>query len=208
MIKRSFLIFSALLAAGALLFGCAMTSQPPATMYGLKPMSFTSTDRTLSSDVPALAIFYVSAPDWLNNTMMYYRQMHMNEQQIRFYTLSRWSMSPPELFRERLKSRIVVAGGTIGGGKKYFPGQLRLMVHIEDFSQHFQDDLNSEGRMALRVSILGKEEVLAQKHLFIAVPAATPDAPGGAHALSTATDELITEILTFIAKSCQEGHFR
>ena len=82
---------------------------------------------------------------------------------------------------------------------------MRLIVNIEDFSQYFTDDSHSEGRIALRVSVLGKDGLVAQKSFLHAVAASTPDAPGGAKALSVATDEVIAEILLWIVENYKKG---
>ncbi|WAW08978.1 PqiC family protein [Oxalobacter vibrioformis] len=207
MMKPRHLFFSSLLAACCLfLSGCALqSSQPPATLYDLGPSSSMPSDRLLPDDMPTLVVFRVNASDWLNNTKMYYRLAHVNDQQTRFYTLSRWNESPPKQFRDRLKSRIVSAGGEIGGARAPRAGQLRLIVNIEDFSQYFTDDSHSEGRIALRVSVLGKDGLVAQKSFLHAVAASTPDAPGGTKALSVATDEVIAEILLWIVENYKKG---
>ncbi|MDL2284573.1 PqiC family protein [Oxalobacter sp. OttesenSCG-928-P03] len=182
-----------------------MNSQPPATLYDLGPPSSMPAEKALPPDMPTLVVFRVNSPDWLGNTMMYYRLTHVNEQQTRFYTLSRWNMPPPKLFRDRLKSRIVSAGGEIGGGRMPRAEQLRLVVHLEDFSQYFLDDSNSEGRVALRVSVLNKDALVAQKSFLHTVTAPTPDASGGAQALSLATDEVIAQILLWIVENYKKG---
>lgn len=207
MMKRSPLFFSCLLAAFCLLLsGCALqTSQPPSTLYDLGPASSLPSEKTLPEDMPTLVVFRVNAPDWLNNTKMYYRLAHVNDQQTRFYTLSRWNAQPPKLFRDRLKSRIVAAGGEIGGGRAHKVNQLRLIVHVEDFSQYFSDDSNSEARIALRISVLDRDGLIAQKSFLQTAPASTPDAPGGAKALSVATDEVISEILRWIVQNYKKG---
>ncbi|MCL1886803.1 MAG: PqiC family protein [Betaproteobacteria bacterium] len=206
MLKRSHLsLFSLLVVCCWLLFGCAINSQPSATLYDLGPVSSAQTNKVFPPDMPLLVISRVNAPSWLRNTMMYYRQAQVNDQQTLFYTLSRWSMPPPELFRDHLESRIVAAGGVIEGTRANKAGQLRLIVHIEDFSQYFQDDSTSEGRIALRVSIFGKDRLVAQKSFFHKVPAPSPDAPGGVQALSVAADEVITEILHWIVENRQAG---
>lgn len=207
MMKRPYLFFSSLLAVCCLfLSGCALqSSQPPATLYDLGPASSMPAEKTLPEGMPTLVVFRVNAPDWLNNTQMYYRLAHVNDQQTRFYTLSRWNAQPPKLFRDRFKSRIVAAGGEIGGGRAPKADQLRLIIHVEDFSQHFLDDSNSEGRIALRVSVLGKDGLIAQKSFLHTVAAPSPDAPGGAKALSVATDEVITEVLLWIVQNYKKG---
>ncbi len=210
MIKRSRLFFFSLLAVCCLILsGCAMNSQPQSVLYDLGPPSSMPEGPALPAGMPPLIVFQVNSPDWLDSTKMYYRLEHVNAQQARFYTLSRWNMAPSKLFRDRLKSRIVSAGGEIGGGRVPKEGQLRLIVHVEDFSQYFKDDANSEARIALRVSVLDKDgSMIAQKGFLHTVAAKSPDAPGGAQALSAATDDVISEILAWVVENSRKGESR
>ncbi len=195
--------FSGLLIAISLLFfgGCAFNSQPSALQYDLGPTSSIKTKQILSSDVPAIMVSQVDAPAWLNNNKMYYRLAQVNEQQTRFYTRTLWNMPPAKLFREYLKSHIVSSGGEIGGKKISTANTIQLFIYIEDFSQYFYTDENSEGRIALRASILNQDGVLTQKSFYKAIKAPTPDAAGGVQALATGTNEVIIEILHWIEKN-------
>ncbi len=150
--------------------------------------------------MPRLSVYQVNAPEWLGSTMMYYRLAHVDLRETRFYTLSRWNMPPSKLFRDRLESRLVSASG----GSVSREGRWRLIVHMEDFSQHFVDDANSEGRIALRVSVLDGDGLVARQRFLRAVPAPAPDAPGGARALSVATDEVIADILRWLTEIGRE----
>lgn len=204
MIKRMHLLLGCLVAVcGFLLSGCAIESQPPAILYDLGPPSLVPTEKALPSDMPVLSVSRVTASDWLSSSMMYYRLEQVNDQQTRFYTLSRWNMPPSNLFQNRLKSRIVSAGGEISVGRVQGE-RLRLVIYVEDFSQYFSDASHSEARIVLRVSILGKKGMIAQKRFLQTVPSKTPDAAGGAQALSVATDDVITEILAWIVSNYQK----
>ncbi|MDR0933569.1 MAG: ABC-type transport auxiliary lipoprotein family protein [Burkholderiaceae bacterium] len=198
--QRRFFLASLLTASLLLLAGCSMNSQPPATLYDLGPPESIPADTILPPGTPALAVARVRSPDWLNNTKMYYRLAHINPQQTRFYTLSRWNMPPASLLHDHMKSRIIAAGGEIGGSRAHSDRQLQLVLYLEDFSQFFHDDTHSEGRVVLRVSVLNKDGLLAQKRFSRAIIAATPDAPGGARSLAVATDDLMTEILRWITE--------
>jgi ABC-type uncharacterized transport system auxiliary subunit len=210
MMKSRRLFFSGLLLFCSLfLSGCTLqSSQPPATLYDLGPPSSMPSDLVLQEEMPVLVVFRVNSPDWLGSTKMYYRLSHVNDQQTRFYTLSRWNSPPPKLFRDRFKSRIVSAGGEIGGERSPGVDQLRLIIHVEDFSQYFTDDSNSQARIALRVSVLGKDGLFARKSFLHTAVAPTPDASGGAKALSVATDEVIAEILRWVVDNYKKSGSR
>ncbi|MCM1128474.1 MAG: ABC-type transport auxiliary lipoprotein family protein [Alistipes senegalensis] len=206
MIKQSrFFLLGLFAALGIFLSGCAFNSQPQAVLYDLGLPSSMPEERLLPAGMPRLLVFQVNAADWLNSSKMYYRLAQVNEQQTRFYTLSRWNTQPPKLFRERLQSRILALGGEIGSGRIADADELRLMVHIEDFSQYFHDADYSEGRIALRVSVTGKNGVFLQKSFLAAVPAPSQDAAGGVRALAAATDGVIVEILQWISGNCRQA---
>ena len=207
MMNTRHFFFSCLMAVCCLLLsGCALnTSQPPATRYDFGPVSSVPSGQIVPTDLPALVVSQVSAPDWLNSTRMYYRLAHVNEQQTLFYTLSSWNAQPSKLFRERFHSRIVAAGGETGDGVMSKANQLRLIIHLEDFSQYFLDDSDSKARIALRVSVPGRDGSVLRKSFFHQVDAPTPDAAGGAKALSVATDEVITQVLDWIVENHKKG---
>lgn len=196
-----FFFSSLLIGCCLLLSGCMTSSQPAAILYDLGPDSSMPTGRQMPADMPLLAVSQVESADWLDNNKMYYRLAQVNDQQTRYYTLSLWNMQPQRLFRERLTSRIISAGGDVAGEKVDKTNILRLFVHIEDFSQYFYDDSNSEGRIALRVSVIGKDDFLMQKSFFHKVTAPSPDSAGGAKALAIATDEIIFQMLQWIAEN-------
>ncbi len=185
--------------------GCVFNSQPAALSYDLGPTSSMPAEKIFASSIPPIIVSQVDAPAWLNNNKMYYRLAQVNAQQTRFYTRTLWNMPPPKLFREYFKSRIVSAGGEIGGKKVTTTNSLRIFIYIEDFSQYFYSDENSEGRIALRASILGKDGLLTQKSFYRAIKAPTPDAAGGVEALATGTQEIITELLYWIEKNYPKG---
>ena len=194
---------SGLLIAISLLFlgGCAFNSQPAAIQYDLGPTTSMPAERIFSSNMPPIIVSQVDAPAWLNNNKMYYRLSQVNDQQTRFYTRTLWNMPPAKLFREYLKSLIVSSSGEIGGQKISTTNALRLFIYIEDFSQYFYSDESSEGRIALRASLLGKDNLLIQKSFYRAIPAPTPDAAGGVKALATGANEIMTEILYWVKEN-------
>lgn len=202
MMKPSRFFFASLFAALGMLFsGCAFHSQPPATLYDLGLPSSMPENRILPAGMPRLLVFQVNAADWLNSSKMYYRLGQVNAQQTRFYTLSRWNTQPAKLFRERLQSRILSSGGEIGSGRVADADELRLIVHLEDFSQYFHDADHSEGRVALRILVTGKKGVFLQKSFLYTVPAQSQDAAGGAAALADATDGVIADMLQWIGEN-------
>ena len=201
---RRLLLFAKLCVSSFLLAGC-FSSVPPATLYDFGPILPGEAEQVIPPGFPALDVSRVGAPAWLQNTLIYYRQAHVNEQQTRFYIQSRWNMTPSELIRENIRARIYAAGGALGGGRIVHADELRLVVNIKEFSHYFLNDSASEGRVTFTVSVLRKGEVIAQNIFYAAVPAATPDAQGGVKALSEAVNTATAEMLVWIVQSQNQG---
>lgn len=201
MMKQHRFFFSFFAALCLLFSGCAFNSQPAAMLYDLGPASFEAKEYVLPNEMPRLLVSQVNAADWLNSSKMYYRLAQVNDQQTRFYTLSRWNTRPSKLFSERFQSAALASGSEVGNGGMAVPDEWRVTVHIEDFSQYFYDEAKSEGRIALRVSVAAKGGSLLQKRFLRAEPAMSPDAAGGAAALAAATDGIIADILQWVGEN-------
>ena len=200
------LLFVKLSLSSFLLAGC-FSSVPPATLYDFGPPHLEE-ERLIPPGFPALDVSRVASPAWLQNTLIYYRQAHVNEQQTRFYTQSRWNMTPSELLREKIRARIYASGGALGGGRIVHADEMRLVVNIKEFSHYFLNDSVSEGRIILTVSVLQKGEVIAQRAFYASSPAATPDAQGGVRAMSEAVSIAISEMLVWLVQNRPQGDTR
>ncbi|MBC7490321.1 MAG: membrane integrity-associated transporter subunit PqiC [Glaciimonas sp.] len=99
--------------------------------------------------IPPISLADVTAPAWLDHTMMIYRLTYANDLQPRPYVNMRWIMPPRQLFSQRLKARISQAGGNIvalSDGAANFPV---LPIDIDNFSQNF----DSFAQVAIRASL-------------------------------------------------------
>lgn len=197
MLKRISLCWAAVIAA-SLLVACALgDTRPPAVQYDLGPLQTGHLEK-LSANIP-LVNARVQAPEWMSENLMVYRLDYVNDQQVRFYTESSWNTSPPRLFANRLEASLAVAGNAITGADSSLPAPT-LRIYLEDFSQHFASPSESVGRIVLRASLFRGRELVAQKRFEKDIVSATADAPGGARALSQNSDELIAEIMNWLAE--------
>jgi cholesterol transport system auxiliary component len=147
----------------------------------------------------------------LNSTAVLYRLAYADAQQLKPYTLARWSMPPTQLMGQRLRAqlglrRAVVAPGDISLPRPARPVAakpepeplLNLHLELEEFSQLFDAPDKSSGVLRLRATITQRgtagEALLAQRSFVVQQAAPTPDASGGVKALTAATDLAIQEI--------------
>lgn len=180
----------------ALQTACA-TRAPAPQLYDFGPVYLTSA--TATPRLPALSVAEVQAPPWLDGPLMFYRLGYANIQQAMPYAGSRWSMTPAQLLGQRLKTRIAQEGGTVlsqtGGA-----GQLPLLrVETDDFVQIFSTPQQSVGQLSLRAALFNGPQLIAQRQFSHQVNAPSADAAGGARALATASDAVITDMLDWLA---------
>ncbi len=181
--------------SGFCLSGCASRQAEQAVSYDFGPLPPLAESRPLHP----LIIADVNAPAWLDSHMMFFRLGYANDRQPRSYANSRWVMPPAQLFGQRLKARIAQAGGA---ALSESDGAVNLpSVHIEndDFIQLFTAPDQSAGQVTMRVSVLNGRLLLGQKSFTRQVPAPSPDATGGAQALASASDALITDVIAWLA---------
>lgn len=195
-----------LLLVGALA-GCALPVPPvrPA-VYDFGPGELAPPAAISATRLAPLAVAEVEAAPALDSTAVLYRLAYANAQQLQPYALARWSMTPAQLVRQRLRERLgqrrallSADGGAAGvAGASSGPAPLILRLELEEFSQLFEAPQQSVGLLRLRATLLqakpGGEQLLAQRSLIVQRPAATPDAPGGVRALSAATEAAVQEL--------------
>ncbi len=180
------------------LAACALgDGRPPAVQYDLGPLKLEN-QGNLPVNIPVIST-KVHAPDWMNENSMFYRLDYINDQQIRFYTESSWNTSPSRLFRNRLDACLVATGNAVAD-VKMSSSALVLRIYLEDFSQHFTSPSDSVSRIALRASLFKGHDLIAQKRFQKDVASQTADAQGGARAMAQNSDELIVEIMNWLAE--------
>jgi cholesterol transport system auxiliary component len=194
--SKPFLRFLCAAAMATILGACAIRPAPP-SLYDLGPLPHAAA-RTPAPALPALSVADVQAPAWLDEQHMFYRLEYVNALQPRAYAGSRWSMMPAALVTQRLRSRIAQAGGVVVTPADGASLPV-LRIELDDFSQIFPDAQHSNGRVALRASLVRGRMLLAQRSVVREVPAPSADADGGAAALSAATDAAIDELIAWLA---------
>jgi cholesterol transport system auxiliary component len=196
--KNLDILFATLLALVFFLpTGCATYKTAPQAIFDLGPLPAA----TPADALPPFGIAEPNVPSWLDSHEMYYRLNYANDQQLRLYANSRWSMPPIQLFEQRLKSRIAQAGGEVLSASEN-AANVPLVLHIEaeDFTQSFDRPEHSNAQIKLRVSVFNGRSLLAQKSFSSQAEAPSLDAGGGARALSIASDAVIADIRQWLTE--------
>ena len=161
----------------------------------------------------------------LNSSAVLYRLGYADAQQLKPYTLARWSMPPVQLISQRLREhlgqrRAIVSPGEIipaslarqtasasrPGSAPVAKAQplLNLRLDLEEFSQVFDAPDKSSGLLRLRATVTQRstagDTLLAQHSFVVQQPAPTPDASGGVRALTAAADQAIGEIEVWLGQ--------
>ena len=77
--------------------------------------------------------------------------------------------------------------------------EYNLMIELDEFDQIFERPDRSHVVIALRVTLRGGDGSRIERAFATEQPASTPDAAGGARALTQASDELIQRIIDWVA---------
>lgn len=188
------------LACGILLLaGCTVQSGrlSGASLYDLGPLP--SARPAVAQPALTLSIAEVVPAAWLDSPLIYYRLLYADAQQPRAYAQHRWIMQPTELFGRRLKARIVQAGGVAASAVDGPINLALLKIEADDFTHEFDTPERSFGSIAMRASLYQGRTLVAQKSFATRAPAPSNDAAGAAHALASASDAMIADMLAWLA---------
>lgn len=192
--KTSRAAFATVLAC-ALLTGCASVKKPQAELFDLG----LALPAAAMPALPPMALADVNAPEWLDSPAIFYRLAYDSGRQPRPYANSRWSMSPAQLFAQRLKSRVGQAGGTLLSASDGATGVPVLHLDADEMSQVFDSADRSDGLVSMRLSVLNGKRLVGQKSFVRRVPSASADAAGGVDAIAAASDAVIADMLQWLA---------
>ena len=176
---------------------CASVPQTNSLNYDFEPLSKEDNLNYQQPNKIVIGIADISAPGTLDSNAMLYRLQYDNAQLLRPYAQHRWSMPPAQLFAQRIISRITAAGGTVVGPADGVADLPVLKIELDEFSQIFTNATQSEARITLRVSLIKKNKLIAQKYFNVSKASASADASGGAKAMQIAADDSISSILNW-----------
>jgi len=187
------------------LAGCAAVPDKPvrATVYDFGPGPTAPAVAAVAPLAP-IVLADIESSSALDSSAVLYRLGYSDAHQLQPYAHARWSASPPQLIRQRLReeigqSRPVLDPTESAALARIGPGMPRVLrVEVEEFSQYFDSPGKSSGLLRLRATLLentpGGEKLLGQRHIVKREPAPSADAAGGVRALAAATDAAAAEI--------------
>ncbi len=177
--------------------GCALRQTQP-RLFDLGPLPITTAAASLPR-TPPLRVIDVQAPAWLAEPRMFYRLLYDNAQQARAYSASRWLIAPGLMLDQRLRQQLVAAGAVVLPAADAAAGMPVLRIELEDFVQNFSSPSSSSARVVMRASLYTGYGLLAQNTFYGQVAASSADAAGGARALASASDRVISALICWLA---------
>ena len=192
------------------LVACAsVTPDKPvrATLYDFGP-------GPTSVSAPATTQAAIVLPDLesstaLESSALLYRLGYADAYQLHPYAHARWSATPPQLVRLRLRELLgrdrAVLDPTEFAALARSSGTMprTLRIELEEFSQVFDSPTQSFGVVRLRATVMdntpGGERLIGQRVFAQRQSAPTADAAGGVRAITAATDAIAQDVSAWIA---------
>ena len=208
-VARMFRVAGLLLAA-AWLAGCATPERPVrATPYDFGPLPAAATPAAdAPTTLPPLILAEIEAGGSFDGTAIVYRLGYADVNELRAYSLARWSAPPAQLIRQRLREQLgreravldLNDAATLARRGGELPRILR--VELEEFTHYFESEAKSQGLLRLRCTLLENttagERLVAQRTFDLRQPAPSADASGGVRALAAATDAAAAAIAQWL----------
>ena len=220
----AFLAAAGLLTFAAVLVGCSALPDKPVrpTVYDFGPGAVAVQPANRMALLPALALDEVQASAAQDSTAVLYRLTYADAQSLKPYAQARWSMTPAQLLRQRLREHLGLRRAVLNPGEGNASGAtvatrpdsittpaatpattsatppVLLRVELEEFTQLFESPTASTGLLRLRATALRAspqgEKLLGQRSFIVQRPAPSADAAGGVRALTAATDAVVEEV--------------
>jgi cholesterol transport system auxiliary component len=196
--------FKRLLLVLPLIFaGCALQSSQvrSVVVYDFGPGLQTSAAPSAANRLPALALEVMESNPALDSTAIFYRLAYVDSQKIQPYALARWSMTPTQLLRQRLRQHFGQRRALLGPGEKLqgsTEAPVLLQLELDEFSHVFEASDRSFGLIRLRATLTQPApkgaKWLAQRSFVTQREAPSADASGGVQALAAAADAAAQEL--------------
>ncbi len=181
-----------------MLQACVSGSPTTSLSYDFGPINIEHNEEIEAASKITISLADISAPITLDSNAMLYRLLYDNAQLLRPYAQHHWSMPPAQLFAQRFKSKIAAAGATVVDVTDGVADLAILKIELDEFSQVFTSTTQSEARIILRVSLIKKNKLIAQRYFALATASASADASGGAKAMQVTADNSISAILAWL----------
>lgn len=146
-------------------------------------------------NMPPIAVPPANSASLLTETMVVWRVGDQGQPQA--FATYRWVAPPARLVTQRIVDRLSLQGAVL---QQNIGGEVpQLRLNLQRFEQTFSaDGASSQAQLTLQAVLMRGAEVVGQRLINIRVPAATQDAPGGAMALRTATDQAAEQVAQWL----------
>lgn len=146
-------------------------------------------------EMPPIAVPPANSASLLTETMVVWRLGDQGQPQA--FATYRWVAPPARLVTQRIVDRLSLQGAVL---QQNIGGEVpQLRLNLQRFEQTFSaDGASSQAQLTLQAVLMRGAVVVGQRLINIRVPAATQDAPGGALALRTATDQAAEQVAQWL----------
>lgn len=146
-------------------------------------------------EMPPIAVPPANSASLLTETMVVWRLGDQGQPQA--FATYRWVAPPARLVTQRIVDRLSLQGAVL---QQNIGGEVpQLRLNLQRFEQTFSaDGASSQAQLTLQAVLMRGSVVVGQRLINIRVPAATQDAPGGALALRTATDQAAEQVAQWL----------
>lgn len=150
---------------------------------------------TALPEMPPIAVPPANSASLLTETMVVWRVGDQGQPQA--FATYRWVAPPARLVTQRIVDRLSLQGAVL---QQNIGGEVpQLRLNLQRFEQTFSaDGASSQAQLTLQAVLMRGSVVVGQRLINIRVPAATQDAPGGALALRTATDQAAEQVAQWL----------
>lgn len=150
---------------------------------------------TTLPEMPPIAVPPANSASLLTETMVVWRVGDQGQPQS--FATYRWVAPPARLVTQRIVDRLSLQGAVL---QQNIGGEVpQLRLNLQRFEQTFSaDGASSQAQLTLQAVLMRGSVVVGQRLINIRVSAATQDAPGGALALRTATDQAAEQVAQWL----------
>ncbi len=195
--RRSFLAFAVVPAVAGCVRVGHVADDPAFYDLGVRPPA--GGGRRLSR---SLALEEISAGSRLQTRAILYRLSYRDPEQLLAYARSQWTEPPPALLTRRLRAALAAANER--GVTMASDGVVReqmLTIDLEVFEQNILGPTQGEAVVRLHASLIddSARALRAQRVFARTEQCDSVDAPGAVRALRVATDNLIEQVIDWLA---------
>ena len=187
-----------------LLSGCTVFHKSPSSIsvydFGIQQHTQNRLQQSYKQR-KSILIADATVPSWLDNTAIHYRLLYHNPSQSYSYANSRWIGPPASILTQKIRDRIVTnTNEQVIKSSSTAKTDYILHIELEEFIQAFDTMKESHVVIGLRASLIERNSrnLFAQKDFSIKEKAPTTDAAGAVFALSSASNQLINELIEWL----------